>query len=142
MYDKVYRLSFSIVWKFLFILIGIVIFLGMLGQSVLAEQGNIVNEEEIKSYEVEFVIDVSVSMLQSEAGVTALELLTETIELLEDTNTKVGIVGYNHTIAYRYSLTSLIKKKRSESDSLYKFYKISRRYRHRFRVRNSSKGIS
>ena len=48
MYDKVYRLSFSIVWKFLFILIGIVIFLGMLGQSVLAEQGNIVNEEEIK----------------------------------------------------------------------------------------------
>lgn len=70
--------------------------------------------EESKSYEIEFVIDVSGSMTQSEAGNTALEILMWTIELLKNTNTKVGIVGYNHEIAYRYPLSSLAAKEDKE----------------------------
>lgn len=116
MFCKIDKLKPFLFWKFLFLLIGVfVLFFGITEKNVFAEQEDLQKREELKTYEIEFVIDVSGSMLQSEVGKTTLELLDGAIELLEDTNTKVGIIGYNHTIAYQYPLTSLNKKEEKES---------------------------
>lgn len=99
-------------YKILLVIAGIITLLCSTKQTIAAVQDS---AEESKSYEIEFVIDVSGSMTQSEAGSTALEILTGTVELLENTNTKVGVVGYNHEIAYQYPMTNLITKEDKES---------------------------
>lgn len=68
-------------------------------------------KEESSVCEIEFVLDVSGSMAGTDAGKTAVGLIKNTISLLEKTRTRVGLIGYNHSIAYEHELIDVREEK-------------------------------
>lgn len=78
---------------------------------IFAKEQQTEKEEFTPICEIEFVLDVSGSMAGTDAGKTAVELIGNTISLLEETKTKVGLIGYNHSIAYEHELIDVRKTK-------------------------------